>query len=162
MAIGSRPSQTAADGTIFVVETDDVVRSALQFILRDGNDTRSFAGLDEALSETSDRRPDGVLLGLSLIRDGGDRIFSELVARVPEVKVLLIADSASDPWAQGWIGRGAHDVLGKPITVDAVRRKVDLLLGRGPAPGPRLPAGAVPRRDATSSRDIKTASRGQA
>lgn len=142
MRIGSRSPRPAGDRMIFVVETDDVVRSALQFILRDSNEIGTFASLDEALSKTSDGQPDAVLLGLSLVRNDGGRFFAQLATRLPDVRVLLVADSATDPLALDWIGRGAHDVLGKPITVDAVRRKVNLLLGWEPMPT-RTPAQLV-------------------
>jgi DNA-binding response OmpR family regulator len=39
-----------------------------------------------------------------------------------------VANSVSDPLARAALTWGAHDVLGKPITFDGVRAKVDGLL----------------------------------
>jgi len=42
---------------VFVVEGDEVIRSALHFILDDENETHSFATLDQALSKAAEPAP---------------------------------------------------------------------------------------------------------
>ncbi len=51
MPIDLKPSLSEQDDIIFVVEGDEVVRSALHFILDDQNETHSFANLDQALCQ---------------------------------------------------------------------------------------------------------------
>ena len=123
----SRPVERAR---IFVVETDEVIRSALQFILQGEDATTAFANFDRALEAGIGSQPDVVLLGIGIVHSRGDRAVVDIAARLPGARILLVADSATDPLAVACLGHGAHAVLGKPITIDAVRDKVDLLLGR--------------------------------
>lgn len=115
---------------IFVVERDEVVRSALQFILDDHSETHGFTGLDQAFAKAAELTPDIVLLGIGLVQDNGERAVAEIAARLPGTKILIVANSANDPLALLSLKWGAHDVLGKPITFDSVRSKVDAMLGR--------------------------------
>jgi DNA-binding response OmpR family regulator len=115
---------------IFVVERDEVIRSALQFILDDHSETRGFTGLDQAFAKAAELTPDIVLLGIGLVQDHGKRAVAEIAGRLPATKILIVANSANDPLALLSLKWGAHDVLGKPITFDSVRSKVDAMLGR--------------------------------
>jgi DNA-binding response OmpR family regulator len=124
--LGPLPSQQ--DGIIFVVESDEVVRSALHFILDDQNETHSFASLEPALANTSTRTPNVILLGIGMVLTNGERKLAEIAARLPGVRILIVADTVSDPLAVACLGWGAHGVLGKPISFDSVRRRVDGLL----------------------------------
>jgi DNA-binding response OmpR family regulator len=117
-------------GCIFVVESDEVIRSALQFILRDYCETHGFERLDLALLKGAELKPDIVLLGIGFVQHNGERMLAEIARRLPGTKILMVADSASDPLARNSLLWGAHDVLGKPIAFDSVHRKVDALLGR--------------------------------
>ena len=49
---------------------------------------------------------------------------------MPGTRILIVANSVKDPLAVSCLKWGAHDVLGRPITFDSVRGKVDTLLGR--------------------------------
>ena len=50
---------------------------------------------------------------------------------MPGAKIMLIAEAGQDALAQGYLKAGAHSVLTKPLTVEGVRRKVGIVLGRG-------------------------------
>ena len=115
---------------IFVVEREEVIRSALQFILNDHSETHGFTGLDEAFAEAAELPPNIVLLGIGQVQTNGERALAEIAARWPDAKILIVANSVNDPLALASLKWGAHDVLGKPITFDSVRGKVDALLGR--------------------------------
>ena len=116
--------------TIFVVEGDEVIRSALHFILDDGNETRSFATLDQALSKAAELAPGLVLLGIDILRQHGESAVAGIAAQLPAARILIVANSTQDPLALRGLEWGAHDVLGKPISFDSVRGRVDALLRR--------------------------------
>jgi CheY-like chemotaxis protein len=130
MPIDLKPFLPEEDDIIFVVEGDEVVRSALHFILDDQNETHSFTTLDLAFSKAGDLAPSLVLLGVDLLRHDGELALAEVARQLPGVKILIVADSTRDPLAQRSLKWGAHDVLGKPISFDSVRRGVDALLRR--------------------------------
>jgi DNA-binding response OmpR family regulator len=122
------PSRSAEARRIFVVESDEVVRSALQFILDDHDETNGFASPGQAVADASRLPPDVVLLGVGFVQNNGERLLAEIAQHWPGVKILIVADSVTDRVARAGLRWGAHDVLGKPITFDGVRRKVDALL----------------------------------
>jgi len=130
MPIDLKPLLSEQDDTIFVVERDEVVRSALHFILDDRNETHSFANLEQAYTKASDRAPSLILLGIGSVQDNGERALAEIAIRLPGTRILIVANSVNDPIARASLRWGAHDVLGRPISFDSVRGKVDALLGR--------------------------------
>ena len=120
-------SYSAEAKRIFVVESDEVVRSALQFIL-DHDETSGFAGLGQAIAGAPGLTPDVVLLGVGFVQTNGERLLAEIARHWPGVKILIVANSVHDRLARASLTWGAHDVLGKPITFEGVRGKVDALL----------------------------------
>lgn len=130
MRTNFEPSHSVETDRILIVESDEVIRSALQFILRDRGETHAFASLDQALVYVAGQRPDVALLGIGLVENDGERILAEIARRLPGTKILIVANSANTPLAVASLKWGAHDVLGKPIAFDSVLRKVDALLER--------------------------------
>ncbi len=72
--------------------------------------------------------PDVVLLGVGFAQTNGERLLAEIARHWPGVKILIVANSVNDRLARASLKWGAHDVLGKPITFEGVRSKVDALL----------------------------------
>ena len=130
MPIDLKPFLPEEDDIIFVVEGDEVVRSALHFILDDQNETHSFADLNLAFSQAANLAPSLVLLGIDFLQNNGERVLAEIARQLPSAKILIVANSTRDPLALRSLTWGAHDVLGKPISFDSVRRRVDGLLRR--------------------------------
>jgi DNA-binding NarL/FixJ family response regulator len=126
------PSHPAEASRIFVVESDEVVRSALQFILDDHDEVTAFASLEPALAGAESPAPNIVLLGIDLMRDEGERLLAGMARRWPGAKVLVVANSVNDRLARASLKWGAHEVIGKPITFDSVRGKVDALRAAPP------------------------------
>src|ERR1035438_476869 len=93
------PSYSAKANCIYVVESDDVVRSALQFIL-DRDDTRGFASLGQAIAEAPHVTPDVVLLGVGFVQTNGERLLAEIARHWPGVKILIVANSVNDRLAR--------------------------------------------------------------
>jgi len=130
MPIDLDPLLSEQDDIVFVVEGDEVIRSALHFMLDDQSETHSFASLDRAFAKAADVAPGILLLAIGLVEDTGERALADIANRLPGVRILMVANSVNDPLALACLKWGAHDVLGKPISFDSVRRKVDAQLAR--------------------------------
>lgn len=115
---------------VLIVETDDVIRTALQFMLRGDNEVCTAAGLEQAYVRIEEWSPGLVLLGVGVVRERGLGAIAAIDAHAPGIRILLVADKLDEPVVRACLASGAHDVLGKPIGVGSVRRKVDTLLGR--------------------------------
>jgi CheY-like chemotaxis protein len=134
MQIGVEISRAVENKRIFVIDSDEVTRAALQFMLHDENETHELASVGEAVAKCEGRKVDLVLLGRAIVRDHGAGVLDEIARDIPGAKVLLVADSSDD--AQACLQFGAAGVLAKPLTVECVRLKVDAALGRGPGFNP--------------------------
>lgn len=130
MPIDLGPFPSGEDDIIFVIEGDEVIRSALHFILDDRNKTHSFATLDLAYAGAGDMTPDLVLLGIDFLKADGEDAMTGIMRRLPCSKILIVANSLNDPLALRALRLGAHGVLGRPISFDSVHRRVDELLRR--------------------------------
>jgi DNA-binding response OmpR family regulator len=130
MQIGVETSKAFDNKRIFVVDEDEIIRAAVQFMLHDENETHEAPSLEWAYDKGRDWPPDLVILGEALVRKRGAEIFNEIDERLPSAKVLVIVDFATDGFAKQSLASGAHGVLIKPLTIEFVRRKVDVLLGR--------------------------------
>jgi DNA-binding response OmpR family regulator len=130
MPIDLVPFPSKEDDIIFVVESDEVIRSALHFILSGQNETHSFATLDLAYAGAGDMTPNLVLLGIDFLKTDGEGAVTGIMRRLPGAKILIVANSVDDPLALKALRCGAHEVLGKPISFDSVHRRVDRLLRR--------------------------------
>ena len=74
-----------------------------------------------------------MLLGVSFLKQRGTRLIGELFAKFPGVRILVVCDKSDEATAVEGIKAGAHGALVKPLTLEAVRKKVDTILGRGGA-----------------------------
>jgi DNA-binding NtrC family response regulator len=128
MQIGVEISRSIENKRIFVIDSDEVTRAALQFMLHDENETHELASVAEAIAKCDGRKVDLILLGRAIALEHGAGVFDEIARQIPGTKVLLVADSADD--AQDCLQLGAAGVLVKPLTVESVRLKVDTALGR--------------------------------
>jgi len=127
MQIGVETSRAIENKRIFVVDDDDITRAVAQFMLQDDNETHDLATLADAYAKAT---PDLLLLGLSIVQAGGPGLLRSIAERWADVRILLIAGSADEPVAHGYLKTGAHGVVSKPFTVESIRRKVDIQLGR--------------------------------
>lgn len=130
MQIGVETSRAVENKRVFVVDDDDINRAVLQFMLQDENETHDLASLNDAYAKGDQGQPNLLLLGLSVVQAGKPDILVSIGARWPGVRILLIAEPGQEAVAQALLKTGAHGVLSKPFTVESVRRKVDIQLGR--------------------------------
>jgi DNA-binding NtrC family response regulator len=134
MQIGVETAKAVDQRRVFVVDEDEIVRAALQFMLHDEIETHEIASLEEAYAKGVDwLKPHVVLLGASFLKSIGVGVVKELVERFPGVRVLIVYDKADETLAVDGLKAGAHGALVKPLTLENVRQKVDTVLGRGGA-----------------------------
>lgn len=137
MQIGVETSKAVDQRRIFVVDEDDIIRTALQFMLQDEIETHEMATLEEAYDKveaTAWLKPDLIILGVSFIAARGPEVVREINSRFPATTILLTCDKSEEATALEGIKAGANAALVKPLTLEAVRKKVDTILGRGDAP----------------------------
>jgi DNA-binding response OmpR family regulator len=131
MQIGVESSRSVENKRIFVVDSNEIDRAVLQFMLQDEYETHELPTLDAAFAKARDWKPDLILLGLDVVKASGAGVLSEIASAVPGTRILIVTDAADDPFAHSCLKSGAHGLLAKPFRVESVRGKVDLLLGRG-------------------------------
>lgn len=127
MQIGVDSQRAVENKRVFVVDDDDVVGTALQFMLADEMETHVFADLGSALTVAAATPPDLVLLGAGLL--AGDAV-TRLRAALPQVRMLIVGSDADNDAVRQALAAGAQSTLLRPLKVENVRRKVDAQLGR--------------------------------
>jgi len=130
MQIGVETSRAVENKRIFVVDSDEITRAALQFMLHDENETHEIPGVEEAYAKAAEWKPDLILLGMAL---ASTETLAEIGQRIPGAKILLIADAEGETAARRLSAVGAHGILVKPLRLEAVRSTVDVALGRAKA-----------------------------
>jgi DNA-binding response OmpR family regulator len=133
MQIGVETSKAVDQRRVFVVDDDEVTRAALQFMLHDEIETHELASPEEAYEKvgTDDwLKPHVVLLGVSFLKTRGVGLVKEMVAKFPGVRILIVTEKSEEATAVDGLKNGAHGALVKPLTLEAVRKKVDTILGR--------------------------------
>lgn len=134
MQIGVETSKAVDQRRVFVIDDDDITRTALQFMLQDEIETHELATPEEAYEKGVDwLKPDLVLLGVSFLKAKGSDLVGELKTKFPAVQIIVVCDKADEAVAVAAIKAGANGALVKPLTLDSVRTKVDTILGRGGA-----------------------------
>jgi DNA-binding response OmpR family regulator len=134
MQIGVETAKAVDQRRVFVVDDDEITRAALQFMLHDEIETHELATPEEAYEKgTGWLAPHVVLLGVSFLKERGAGLVRELNAKFPGVRILVVCDKADESVAVEGLKAGAHGALVKPLTLEAVRKKVDTVLGRGGA-----------------------------
>ena len=134
MQIGVETSKAVDQRRVFVVDHDEITRAALQFMLHDEIETHELATPEEAYEKGADwLKPDVLLLGVVFLKERGMKLVGELKAKFPGVRILIVCDKFDETAAVDGMKAGAHGALVKPLTLEAVRKKVDTILGRGGA-----------------------------
>ena len=129
MQIGVETSKAVDNKRVFVVDSDEITRAALQFMLHDDNETHEFADLESALRKAEHWQPDLLILNAALALASTPDLIAGLKARIAGLKVLVtIEGGATD--ARTLRQAGADGVLHKPLTIEKARMAVDVALGR--------------------------------
>ncbi|MFT4079482.1 response regulator [Rhodomicrobium lacus] len=129
MRIGVDTSRTD-NKRVFVVSGDEVTSAILTFMLTDGNETHELRDIDAAFEKGAEWKPDLIIVDASLVKGGGLSVLQDIADRLPGAKVAVVVEETDAGDAKAWIGAGAHAIIPKPLTIEAVRRQADILLGR--------------------------------
>ncbi len=130
MQIGVDVNKAIDNKRIFVLDSDEIISAALQFMLHDENETHELTSLEAVFRKAVDWKPDLLLLGIGIVRDQGLAILDSIHQQIDGLKIILIVDSADDPLARDGLKHGVASLLVKPLTLEKVRQKVDIQLGR--------------------------------
>lgn len=130
MQIGVDSQRAVENRRIFVIDDDEISRTALQFMLADENETHELESVAAARGKAVDYPPDLVLLGTGLLQTQGASIVAQLKALLSVGKLILVAAGTDDVQVAAGMAHGADGVITKPLKLETVRRKVDLALGR--------------------------------
>jgi len=131
MQIGVETAKAVDQRRVFVVDEDEITRAALQFMLHDEIETHELGSLEEAYDKGQGwLAPDVILLGVSIIVARGPELIAEITGRYPSVRILIVTGKEDEAIAIAALKAGAHGALVKPLTLEAVRKKVDTILGR--------------------------------
>ena len=131
MQIGVETSKAVDQRRVFVIDDDEITRAALQFMLHDEIETHELASPEEAYEKgVGWLKPDVVLLGVSFLKQRGAALVGELSAKFPGVRILVVCAKSDEATTLDGLKAGAHGALVKPLTLEAVRKKVDTILGR--------------------------------
>jgi len=136
MQIGVETSKAVDQRRVFVVDEDEITRAALQFMLHDEIETHELASLDEAFAKGQDwLLPDVFILGMAILRAEGIEAIARIAQKYPAARVLIVASPEEEELRLAALRAGAAGALVKPLRIEAVRQKVDTVLGRaGGAP----------------------------
>jgi|GEM_PF-462563 DNA-binding NarL/FixJ family response regulator len=140
MQIGVDNDRRVENKRVFIIDNDGITGSILQFMLEDDNETHEFATAEEAYAasekqvyqKTELSIPQMVIVGTNVLKERGVDHLKEIAAKFPNAKIVVVAENPDDAIGKQCLakGGGAHGALIKPLTVEVVRRKVDMLLGR--------------------------------
>ncbi|HYE37195.1 response regulator [Methylocaldum sp.] len=130
MQIGVDSERAVDNRRVFVVDSDEITSAALQFMLHDEIETHELSSLDAAYAKARDWKPDVLLLGIGIVQEKGIEVLAEIRSKLTDLKIILVADSATDPLAKDCLKNGVNSILPKPLTIEKTRQKVDAQLGR--------------------------------
>lgn len=130
MQIGVESSKAVENKRLFIVDTDEINRMALQFMLHDENEAHDLPTLEAAYEKSIDWKPDLILLGIGVVQEKGIGVLAEIKSKMQTAKILLVTESAEDPLTKECMESGADGLLLKPFTIESSRKKVDVMLGR--------------------------------
>lgn len=130
MQIGVDSQRAVENKRVFVIDSDEVVSMALQFMLADEMETHVLGSCAEALAKGRSAPPDLVLLGADVLEGEGVDVVTRLKDGLGGVRMLLVCTDAEDENIRQALALGAESTLLRPLKLENVRRKVDTQLGR--------------------------------
>ncbi len=130
MQIGVDSQRAVENKRVFVIDSDEVVSMALQFMLADEMETHVLSSSAEALAKGRGAPPDLVLLGADVLEGEGVDVVTRLKDGLGGVRMLLVCTDADDENIRQALALGAESTLLRPLKLENVRRKVDTQLGR--------------------------------
>ena len=114
---------------MMIVEDSPITREMLKEMLAAlGHEVVAEAdNLADALSGYEKNRPDAVTMDLSLPKEDGLTILKALLTVHPQAKVFIISGNSQERIRQEILKAGAADLLPKPIEIDTLRQRLELI-----------------------------------
>jgi CheY-like chemotaxis protein len=139
MKVGVETAKAVDQRRVFVVDTDEITRAVLQFMLQDEIETRELVSLEDAFEKGAGwLKPDVVLLGVGLLKAQGAGVVGAVMRAFPGVRIVIVTDKADEATALQGLREGAH---GGGETADAGGGAAES--GYGAAPRRGLATGAA-------------------
>lgn len=109
MQIGVETSKAVDQRRVFVIDEDEIIRAALQFMLHDEIETHELASMDEAYAKGAGWLvPDVMLLGVSILKARGAELIGEIQAHYPDIRILVVTGKEDEATAIAALKAGAH------------------------------------------------------
>jgi DNA-binding response OmpR family regulator len=131
MQIGVEMARAMENKRVFVVDDNEIIRAALQFMLHDEFEAHEVASAALAFEKAKTQPPDLVLLAQGVAKVEGFELLQRFRTEMPQAKILVVVDAADSAYGKECVASGAHGFLAKPLKIEFVRQKVDAMLGRG-------------------------------
>ena len=131
MQVGVGSATAVENKRVFIVDSDEIIRAVLQFMLHDEYEAHEFATPAAAVAKGIDWKPDLLVLGGATLRELGLADLPQIKSELGGVKILLVTEAGENVVAQAALDAGVADaLLLQPLTVESVRRTVNRLCGR--------------------------------
>ncbi|WP_457796156.1 response regulator [Methylocystis sp. S23] len=130
MQIGVEMSKALENKRVFIVDDNEIIRAALQFMLHDEFEAHEVASSAAAVEKAKTQPPDLIILSESLPKAEGLELFGKLKESSPKVKILVVVEPANTAYGKECVAAGANGFLAKPLKIEFVRQKADAMLGR--------------------------------
>ena len=108
---------------VVLVEDNDVFREALELMLGMREEVEVVAAVGDgaaAVAATLEHRPDVVLMDYRMPGLDGVEATTQLLAEIPDLRVVALTASADDVQRQALLAAGAVACLGKDEELDAI------------------------------------------
>ena len=122
---------TYGNGTILVIEDEEIVRETIRAILQKlGYRVLEAETGQKAFEivETCDEEIDLAVLDIKLPDMGGDKVYALIKASRPNLKVIVCSGYAIDGPAQRILDAGAQDFIQKPFSLPTLSEKLKEVL----------------------------------
>jgi DNA-binding response OmpR family regulator len=130
MQIGVEMSKALENKRVFIVDDDEITRAALQFMLHDEFEAHEVPDIGRAFEKAKSQPPDLILLSEGLVKADGLDLIDALRHKIDSAKILIVVEAGNTAYGKECVAAGAHGFLAKPLKVEFVRQKVDVMLGR--------------------------------
>ena len=120
------------DGQLLVVDDEHEITDLLDEHLRAcGYDVDVAHDGDQALVMAAARRPDAVLLDITMPGPDGAEVLARLRAIDPTVSVVMLTGNDDEALARRLLRAGAFDYLAKPFQLDVLERVIAAAVAAG-------------------------------
>jgi DNA-binding response OmpR family regulator len=114
-----------ASGRVLIVDDEDDITSVLEEHFASlGYDVDVAQDGATALIHAAARRPDVVLLDITMPEVSGDEVLSRLLAIDPTVSIVMLTGNSDEDVARDLLRRGALDYVAKPFELATLERVV--------------------------------------